>query len=287
MEIPIHTKCEKPRRNHEIEAKWVCLGFFIVQNSALLTALRYCTIFSDPTVSYISSTAVLFAELLKLLLSLTLCLIFDANGSLENFAQTLYRGFVHEKTDCLKLIIPAALYTVQNNLQYVIETAPLFQVLYHLKLLTTAAFYTTVLAQKVTPREWMTIISLLIGVSMVQLSQRDIQHHHASYLVGIESVIIACLTSGLAGVHFEQTLKASKSSIWLINTQLSFLCTGLAFLACWFKDFDNIREGGFMRGYNGYVIIVVTLQSISGLVSTFFYLISSDLRENNLLAAVV
>ena len=267
MEIPSHTKCEKPRRSQEIEVKWVCLAFFIVQNSALLTALRYCAIFSDPRVSYISSTAVLFAELIKLFLSLTLCLIFDANCDPAKFAETLYGGFFEEKADFLKLIIPAALYTVQNNLQYVIETAPLFQVLYNLKLVTTAAFYTTVLAQKLTSREWMTILSLLIGVSMVQLSQRDIQHHHASYLVGIESVIIACLTSGLAGVHFEHTLKASRSSIWVINSQLSCLCTGLAFLACYCKDFDSIREGGFVKGYNIYVVIVVVLQSITGLVS--------------------
>lgn len=271
MEFFSPSKCEKPRRHHEIGVKWVCLAFFIVQNTALLTALRYCTIFSDPSVSYISSTAVLFTELLKLFLSLTLCLIFDANCDPVKFAEVVHGGIFDENRDFLKLIIPAALYTVQNNLQYVIETAPLFQVLYNLKLLTTAAFYTTVLAQKLTSREWMTILSLLIGVSMVQLSQRDIQHHHVSYLVGIESVIIACLTSGLAGVHFEQTLKASKSSIWLINSQLSCLCTGLAFLAC-YKDFDSIREAGFIKGYNIYVVIVVALQSITGLVNFSSYL---------------
>lgn len=253
----------------QLDAKWMSLTFFIVLNSALMIALRYCTIYSDPSTPYISTTAVLFAEFIKLFLSLIICLIFDANGDSRSLLNVLYRGFIEEKNDCLKVAIPAILYTIQNNLQYVIETAPLFQMLYQLKLLSTAVFYTTLLSQRLTLREWMAILALMIGVSMVQSSQTDIQQHHATLLVGVESVVIACFISGLAGVSFEKIVKSSKSSIWLVNIQLSLMCTGMALLTCWFEGFRDLeKDGSFVRGYNKYVVIVILLQSITGLVSS-------------------
>lgn len=251
-------------------AKWTSLILFVIQNSALIISLRSCSFFSDSKISYLSSTAVLFSEMLKFAVSLVLCFAVDSNWDVRKFQQMLYGGFVEENQDCLKLLVPAVLYTVQNNLQYVIETAPLFQMLYHCKLITTAVFYTTLLSQKLSAREWLTILALVIGVSMVQLSQADIQLHHNSYSVGIESVILACLTSGFAGVSYEKTLKASKSSIWIINIQLSLMCTGLALAACWFNDFKEIRDGGFMQGYNSYVLLVIALQSLTGLVRLTF-----------------
>ena len=233
-----------------------------------MIALRYCTIYSDPSTPYISSTAVLFSEIIKLLVSLALSLKFDANGDLRSLVSVLNRGFIEEKNDCLRVAIPAVLYTIQNNLQYVIETAPLFQMLYHIKLLSSAIFYTTLLSQRLTVREWMAIIALMIGVSMVQSSEADVQQHHATLLVGVESVVMACLISGLAGVYFEKILKSSKSSIWLVNIQLSLMCTGMALLTCWYEGFRDLEESGsFVRGYNKYVIIVILLQSFTGLVS--------------------
>ena len=253
---------------HQLDAKWVSLIFFIILNSALMIALRYCTIYSDPSTPYISSTAVLFSEIIKLLVSLALSLKFDANGDLRSLVTVLNRGFIEEKNDCLRVAIPAVLYTIQNNLQYVIETAPLFQMLYHIKLLSSAIFYTTLLSQRLTVREWMAIIALMIGVSMVQSSEADVQQHHATLLVGVESVVMACLISGLAGVYFEKILKSSKSSIWLVNIQLSLMCTGMALLTCWYEGFRDLEESGsFVRGYNKYVIIVILLQSFTGLVS--------------------
>ena len=253
---------------HQLDAKWVSLIFFIILNSALMIALRYCTIYSDPSTPYISSTAVLFSEVIKLLVSLALSLKFDANGDLRSLVTVLNRGFIEEKNDCLRVAIPAVLYTIQNNLQYVIETAPLFQMLYHIKLLSSAIFYTTLLSQRLTVREWMAIIALMIGVSMVQSSEADVQQHHATLLVGVESVVMACLISGLAGVYFEKILKSSKSSIWLVNIQLSLMCTGMALLTCWYEGFRDLEESGsFVRGYNKYVIIVILLQSFTGLVS--------------------
>jgi UDP-sugar transporter A1/2/3 len=216
---------------HLLGPKWLALSFFLFQNTVLVICLRYCAVYSDPNQQYLSSTVVLFTEALKLVLSLIVCLVWDARWSISTFRTILLHGFLEEGTDTLQLLIPAFLYTIQNNLQYVIETSQIFQVLYQLKLLTTALFYSTMLSRRVSFREWISILALAIGVSIVQSSQSEFHLHHADNMIGIESVIIACITSGFAGVYFEKIVKESKSSVWVINIQLSFLSCGLSLVS--------------------------------------------------------
>jgi len=195
---------------------------FVGLDAALIIALRFCAIYSPANDPYISSSAVLFTECLKLLFSFACVFLVDAKGSFSQLGDLIFRGFVDESSaaDMLKLCGPAVLYTIQNNLQYIIETAPLFQVLYQLKIITTAVFCSLMLNRRILVREWLAIVALVIGVGMVQASQTDIHHDHAKNIIGIFAVFCACLTSGLAGVLFEKILKSSQSSIWIINVQV-------------------------------------------------------------------
>lgn len=71
-----------------------------------------------------------------------------------------------------KLAIPALLYTIQNSLQYVAVSnldAATFQVTYQLKILTTAIFSVLMLRRTLSPRRWLSLLLLIIGVSIVQL----------------------------------------------------------------------------------------------------------------------
>ena len=54
--------------------------------------------------------------------------------------------------------MPAILYNIQNNLQYVIETSSLFIVMYQLKNVTTAMFYQTMLERPIRRIEWIIIV---------------------------------------------------------------------------------------------------------------------------------
>ena len=185
-------------RLRSLNPKWLSLMCFVVQNSLLIMGMKACTIYSSFLMDqYIASTAVVLAELVKLMFSSILCFVNDAHGNPVAFKEIIFTAFIEDGLDCVKLCLPAILYTIQNNLQYVIEEAPLFLVLYQAKIITTAMFYSYLLSKKrITNREWLTIWGLAIGVGMVESSQHDIVPQHASNLAGFISVCIACVTSG-------------------------------------------------------------------------------------------
>jgi UDP-sugar transporter A1/2/3 len=112
---------------------------------------------------YLSSTAVLTAEVMKLLISLTLCFIIDSNMSYRSFVTTLHTEFIGNRGDWIKLMVPSILYTLQNSLQYFSMSrlsAPIFQVLYQLKIVTTAIFSVTLLSRRITGLQWLSVVML-------------------------------------------------------------------------------------------------------------------------------
>lgn len=210
-----------------MDLKWVALVALVFQNSGLAIAMRY-TFVSASGDHYLTSTAVLIAELLKLLISMVACFFLDSNSSFSNFKITLHDDLLENKLDLLKLMIPSILYTFQNSLQYYSMSclsAPVFQVLYQIKIITTAMFSVLILSKRLSGNQWVSIISLSCGVALVQLSQVQDSNEAAksNSLAGLVSVMCGCLTSGFAGVYFEMLLKSSKASVWLRNIQLSLI----------------------------------------------------------------
>lgn len=49
------------------------------------------------------------------------------------------------------------------------------------------------------------------------------EHSAGSQFVGLIAVLIACFSSGFAGVYFEKILKETKQSVWIRNIQLGKL----------------------------------------------------------------
>jgi UDP-sugar transporter A1/2/3 len=139
--------------------------------------------------------------------------------------------------DAWKLSIPALLYVLQNNLQYIAVSnldVPTFQVTNQMKILTTAGFSVLLLHRKLSKRKWASLALLAVGVGIVQI-QTSIASQETSPtvlpssnvysqdgdtvdpalpsastlrpLTGFLAVSAACFTSGLAGVYFEMVLK--------------------------------------------------------------------------------
>jgi hypothetical protein len=180
------------------------------------------------------------------------------------FFSKIHREILLKPDDFAKLLVPAVLYTIQNNLQYIavsnldaatyqvrvsgtsptsaldrIVTYPietprdcrstsdpsrkalftLFirshvrdgtvfvieQVLYQLKILTTALFSVTMLGKQLDSLKWGALVVLVGGVSLVQISGLKAKsEEQTNNLTGLVCVLLACCSSGFAGVYFEK-----------------------------------------------------------------------------------
>lgn len=209
-----------------LDLKWVALIALVFQNSGLAIAMRY-TFVATVGDKYLPSTAVLIAEILKFSISVVACFVLDAKMSVSTFSNLLHLDLVVQKQDWLKLCVPSMLYTLQNSLQYYSMSclsAPVFQVLYQMKIITTAVFSVVLLAKRLSNNQWLSIVALAVGVALVQVSQMESAGDgKENSISGLLSVILGCCTSGFAGVYFEMVLKSSNVSIWVRNIQLSLI----------------------------------------------------------------
>ena len=73
-------------------------------------------------------------------------------------------------------MVPAAIYAFQNNILYQALTyldSVTYQVTYQLKILTTALFSVLVLRRALHPRQWVALVMLTVGVTIVQVWNLD------------------------------------------------------------------------------------------------------------------
>ena len=141
-------------------------------------------------------------------------------------------------------MVPSAVYLIQNNLLYVaapnLDVAT-YQITYQLKILTTAMFAVTMLGKKLLPTQWLSLLTLVAGVAMVQLS--DVKESKSSAnvaeqskIVGFTAALSACCLSGFAGVYFEKILKGSDVSVWMRNVQLALLSVPMGLITSYVSD---------------------------------------------------
>nr|XP_019046554.1 solute carrier family 35 (UDP-sugar transporter), member A1/2/3 [Kwoniella bestiolae CBS 10118]OCF25484.1 solute carrier family 35 (UDP-sugar transporter), member A1/2/3 [Kwoniella bestiolae CBS 10118] len=278
-----------------IELKWISLITLALQNAFLTIIMHYSRISTAPGKTYSAATAVLLNELLKGSISVIIALKrIDTNMSKSpiqppavyteksNNSKNSDRRFpstsspssalsiIHPSRitaltkavfspDCYKLSVPAILYVIQNNLQYVAASnldVATFQVTYQMKILTTAFFSVLMLRKRLSKAKWASLVMLAIGVGIVQMQSTtapatshapppSAKINHGEHqlrsdipgemhegirmmhpLKGFLAVTLACMTSGLAGVYFEFILKSSSGNapppdLWVRNTQLS------------------------------------------------------------------
>ena len=173
---------------------------------------------------------------------LVLASALEYNSTHGHLLQSLRENVFDRPRDFLRILIPSLLYLVQNSLLYVALsnlTAPMFQVTYQCKLLTTAVVSVIMLQRKYSAKQWVCLTALGVGVAIVVLgAQSDTKTEEESaeeessevvvmaegveegeygedssnansqnLFVGLMAVTIACLCSAFAGVYFEFVLK--------------------------------------------------------------------------------
>ena len=207
--------------------KYVSLTVLVLQTTAVVLVLRYSRAVPQSGPRYLASTTIVISELLKILTCLFI-LYYDCGWSVICLSKVLYHEIWKKKMETLKLIVPAGLYTVQNNLLFLalsILDAATYQMTYQLKILTTAMFSVTILHKKLELTQWFALVLLMIGVALVQMPSSSstpvVDESVSSKFLGLFVVIIACFSSGFSGVYFEKLLKSSAQSLWIRNIQLA------------------------------------------------------------------
>ncbi|GAA5931550.1 uncharacterized protein JCM15063_001499 [Sporobolomyces koalae] len=312
----------------------ISLVTLTVQNSALTIVLHYSRISVPKDKMYSAASAVLLNELLKGAISLSIAFrnAVHAQGAgpggdyaplpgkdeLEDGRKPLAAGDnVWDQTrmqlaakklfgeifsnDCWKLSIPACLYVIQNNLQFVAASnldVPTFQVTYNLKILTTALFSVILLRRRLSGKKWFALLFLAAGVGVVQLqstaaaggSKAAHGDNEMDKFKGLMAVGAACLTSGLAGVYFEMVLKGSKADLWCRNVQLSFFSLLPALFAVFApglsltggasaRSTPPVEREAIFANFGGWAWSVVLIQVFGGLVTALVIRYSDNIMK--------
>ncbi|XP_056148895.1 solute carrier family 35 member A3b [Lampris incognitus] len=254
--------------------KYVSLGVLVVQTTSLVLTMRYSRTLKEDGPRYLASSAVVSAEVLKIFTCILLVLR-DHNFSVRMLSQILKEEIANKAMETMKLSIPAGIYTLQNNLLYIALSnldAATYQVTYQLKILTTALFSVSMLEKKLGLYQWLSLLVLMAGVALVQWPTESVNGPQqrplsaGSQFVGVMAVLIACISSGFAGVYFEKILKQTKQSVWLRNIQLGLFGFVFGLMGMFAYDGERVREFGMFQGYNGVTCTVVILQAVGGLV---------------------
>ncbi|KAK3987108.1 nucleotide-sugar transporter-domain-containing protein [Cladorrhinum sp. PSN332] len=258
------------------QASLITLTF---QNSALILVMHYSRRMAPSgDHRYFASTAVLLNEVLKLATSLTFA-IYEVSGSLapqtpatvllEQVYNSVFSG------DGWKLAIPAVLYTFENTLQYVAlgNLDPVhFQVLFQLKIITTAVFMVVLLGRTLGIRRWVSLIILTLGVSIVSLPSPDAKeailniHDFSDHFFPRSVHELGTFAGGVAEAARELT-KRSVTGLVTGLTRRSATYEGI-------KEDQDPRE--LIMSYSVGVTAVVVAALVSGLTGVYFEKVLKD-----------
>jgi UDP-sugar transporter A1/2/3 len=185
--------------------KTMVLLILVLQNSTLVLIMRASRLVEGPM--YLASTVVFLGELFKLVASLGL-LFKEVNYNWKQFT-SLINGQIHSHVDNLKICVPAVLYLIQNNLVFVAISnmdSATYQVLYQLKIFTTAVMSVLLLNKKLTLQHWGSLVLLFCGVVLVQqstssttktvASQSDSRRPDQNPFLGFIAILVAVCCSG-------------------------------------------------------------------------------------------
>lgn len=261
--------------------KLMLLALMVIQNSSVVLVGRYTRASVRTEDAFVVNQFVLVTELCKLFGSAIL--EFQVTKGL--LVESINEHIVKRPRDFFKISVPALLYLIQNTLLYYglsNLSAPVFQVTYQSKLVTTAIVSVLLLNRRYKIRQWICLVALGIGVAIVILGEASQKGSNTSrrlavqlkneqnFGLGLLAVAVSCVSSALAGVYFEKILKkpvASKTSsplpsLWMRNIQLAFFSICIAYG----RMITTVGDKPFLFGFTKWVWLLVGLQAGGGLL---------------------
>jgi UDP-sugar transporter A1/2/3 len=141
-----------------------------------------------------------------------------------------------------------------------------------MKIITTAGFSVLLLHKSLNLSKWVSLLLLAVGVGIVQVQSvggagSAVTAHLMNPVAGFLAVLIACCTSGLAGVYFEMVLKNSQTDLWIRNVQLSLFSLIPAALPIIYDLSRSERGLDLFHNFGGWAWSTVFIQVFGGLVT--------------------
>ena len=194
--------------------QWFILLVLVVQTSLTVLLMRHSL--TNSSTPYLSTALVFSVECVKYMLSLMI-LFYQTGFSVSQTIATYHNEIIAKPRQTALLCVPAFLYTLQNNLLILALrnlNAAVFQITYQLKIITTAGFSVLLLNRDLSRMQWSSLLLLTVGVVLVQwpagagqASAAVVDSEDQSPLAGLAAVLVACVSSGFAGVFYEKLLK--------------------------------------------------------------------------------
>lgn len=200
------------------------LILIVLQNSATVLVGRH-TRSRNPDQLFEISSFIIACEASKLLLSCFFEFVHSGGHLIRSLRQNIFTS-----KESVLILVPTLLYLTQNSLLHVALShlsAPVFQVTYQLKLVTTALASVLFLDRRYSPKQWACLLTLGTGVATVVLGERVTVLKEAvtpditvgpeenssinSIALGLAAVCTACISSALASVSLERMLKGTSS----------------------------------------------------------------------------
>mmetsp|Transcript_40884 Transcript_40884/g.94944 ORF Transcript_40884/g.94944 Transcript_40884/m.94944 type:complete len:396 (+) Transcript_40884:32-1219(+) len=275
-EQPVLPRIEEPMLCG-VPMKWLSLVSLTFQTTGQALLIKWSD--AQGRKEYLPSTVVFWTEVVKLVTSIIL-VVYDAGDS-SKALYSIVEHFVKSPKELSKAAVPSLIYTVQNNLMFYSLTklsAPVQQVLYQMKIITTAGLGVLMLGKSLGPVKWSACFLLAFGIMVVQVSRQaqmnttdmlnfDIwQSLEGDQMKGFVAVLVACMTSGFAGVWIQKMLQQTSASIWMRNIQLGLFGSCTSLLVAVAQDGDAIINQGFHTGYNIRVLLVIGMNAFGGLL---------------------
>jgi len=245
--------------------KYVAIVLLVTQNVSAMLTMHY----SQVGGLYISSTAVVLQEMIKLMISLFL-LVYQRRNEKE-----LTGAFIHSRLantkDMPRIGVPGSLYLVSNNLLFVttknLSTAEAM-LLMQLKILATGILSYWMLGKILSKMQTLSLFVLFFGAVLAEIPKQDgrLLEEAPNRLLGIVAVLISVMIGAFAGIYTEMLLKETQDSMWMRNIQLSLFGIFLGCGVCLFKDLQSIAERGFFQGYSTIVWVVIFGNAVGGLL---------------------
>jgi UDP-sugar transporter A1/2/3 len=253
------------------------LVLLAVQNCSKNLLLRY--VMKDAP-KFLTSTAVLSSEFIKLTLSVIYILCIDKKP-----IKSIFQYLKDDMRNTLLLAVPASAYNLQMSLEYVALAnldAATFSVLVQTKLLFTATFAAAVLKKQLKYIQIISLVLLTVGVMLCNMPSKPQSDDGSSAYAfdakttkGITATLCIALSSGFASVYTEKVLKGQRrpSSTSSLEYGLAYSQVQLALMslvtigayAC-MKDFREIINFGLFHNFSGPAFLSVFNSAIGGLI---------------------